>query len=462
VRDIGRRQRPFFGCGCALAALAAATFLALLPATAIAAPGDILVADASAFGGAGGIIRVDPATGARTTVSDGSDPTQGPVFVHPTGLAFEATGQLVVVDQHGPMTEGGVFRVDPATGQRTIVSDGSDLALGISFLNPATLVVESSGDILVTDLDSGLSGRGGAIRVNPQTGQRTDISDPDDQNLGPPTFSPWGSALDPSGDLFVADLDAFSHFAGGILRINTSSGFRETVTNGFPTFPRLSSPSGVALEGSGQLVLAEQDAFLGGAGGVLRVDPQSGDRTVLSDGSDLDLGVRLESPIGIGVESGGSIVLADFQAFGDFSGGVIRVNPQTGTRDIVSSNAAPVGGPAFVDPIGLAVEPGTASPPPEPPPPDPPAADTSPPETIKGKGPKRRSTRRRATFHFSSEPGATFNCSFDGTSFKPCTSPHTVRRIKPGSHVFEVLATDSAGNADPTPVRFKFRVRRNT
>ena len=33
--------------------------------------GDILVADASAFDGSGGVIRVDPITGAQTTVSSG-------------------------------------------------------------------------------------------------------------------------------------------------------------------------------------------------------------------------------------------------------------------------------------------------------------------------------------------------------------------------------------------------------
>lgn len=94
------------------------------------------------------------------------------------------------------------------------------------------------------------------------------------------------------------------------------------------------------------------------------------------------------------------------------------------------------------------------------PPPQPPVDDTTPPETVAGKGPKRKSSKRKATFRFSSEPGATFSCSLDGKKAKPCTSPHKVKRLRRGKHVFEVTATDAAGNADPTPAKFRFRVVR--
>jgi DNA-binding beta-propeller fold protein YncE len=84
--------------------------------------------------------------------------------------------------------------------------------------------------------------------------------------------------------------------------------------------------------------------------------------------------------------------------------------------------------------------------------------DTTPPQTIKGKGPKKVIHRRMATFHFSSEPGAVFECSLDGKAFKPCTSPKTVRSLKLGVHRFRVLAIDQAGNRDPTPAVWTFKV----
>lgn len=94
--------------------------------------------------------------------------------------------------------------------------------------------------------------------------------------------------------------------------------------------------------------------------------------------------------------------------------------------------------------------------------PDPPSSnpDTTPPDTIAGRGPKRRSAKRKATFRFSSESGATFTCRLDGGAPKPCTSPAKVRRLKRGRHRFEVAAIDAAGNADPTPTTFRFRVVR--
>ena len=105
-------------------ALAGALGLALLgvlgPGVAAAAPGDILVADDSGFGG--GVIGVDPASGARTTVSANDAPTGTPGFEAPHGVALEADGDILVADPTAFGGTGGVIRVDPATGARTMVS----------------------------------------------------------------------------------------------------------------------------------------------------------------------------------------------------------------------------------------------------------------------------------------------------------------------------------------------------
>ena len=61
------------------------------------------------------VVRVDPVSGNRTIVSDATTGT-GPPFVSPTGIAVEADGALVVTDSVL------VVRVDPTTGDRTIVS----------------------------------------------------------------------------------------------------------------------------------------------------------------------------------------------------------------------------------------------------------------------------------------------------------------------------------------------------
>lgn len=88
----------------------------------------------------------------------------------------------------------------------------------------------------------------------------------------------------------------------------------------------------------------------------------------------------------------------------------------------------------------------------------PPDPDTSPPDTAKGKGPAKKIKKPKATFNFSSEPGATFTCQLDKKPAAPCTSPRRVKKLKEGKHKFTVTATDSAGNADPSPVKWSFKV----
>ena len=106
---------------------------------------------------------------------------------------------------------------------------------------------------------------------------------------------------------------------------------------------------------------------------------------------------------------------------------------------------------------------GVPAPAPPPPPPEEPLAegDTTPPDTAITKGPKAKTKKKSATFEFSStEPGSSFSCVLDGSeTFKPCASPTTFN-VKKGKHIFEVRATDAAGNADPTPASYSWKVKR--
>jgi hypothetical protein len=98
----GRRR---FGRALVLVGVLGVVLVGVLgPGMAAAAPGDVLVADAEAFGGSGGVIRVDPATGARTALSANGAPAGGPDFVDPFGLALEADGdQGPPRDRPGPL-----------------------------------------------------------------------------------------------------------------------------------------------------------------------------------------------------------------------------------------------------------------------------------------------------------------------------------------------------------------------
>jgi len=71
----------------------------------------------------------------------------------------------------------------------------------------------------------------------------------------------------------------------------------------------------------------------------------------------------------------------------------------------------------------------------------------------------RRGTRDRTpTLRFrASVAGARFQCSVDRTRFRPCHSPYTSERLRPGRHRFRVRAV-FRGKVDPTPARAVFEV----
>ena len=85
--------------------------------------------------------------------------------------------------------------------------------------------------------------------------------------------------------------------------------------------------------------------------------------------------------------------------------------------------------------------------------------DTTPPETTIDAGPSGLTTDSTPTFSFSSnEAGSTFECSVDGGSFSPCSSPLTTASLGDGAHTFAVRATDAAENVDLTPAQRAFTV----
>jgi len=109
-------------------------------------------------------------------------------------------------------------------------------------------------------------------------------------------------------------------------------------------------------------------------------------------------------------------------------------------------------------------EPEPEAPPSPPPPAGRPSPDVSPPATWLGRRPGRllASGHRLRTVAFafeSSEPGSTFHCRLDRRRPALCGSARRFR-VGAGHHVLRVYAVDPAGNADPTPVVYRFRVVR--
>jgi sugar lactone lactonase YvrE len=247
------------------------------------ANGQILVVDVNAFGtagsgssGPGGVVRVDPRTGAQTVVSKGG------YFKTPLSVAVEADGNILVADDDAfAGNHGGVIRVNPVTGAQSIVSQGGN------FIDPYGIAVLPNKDILVADQDAfggptGMpcgngvagNGRGGIIKVNPTTGAQTIVSK--DGNF----CDADGAELAPNGGLYVADLTAFGG-PGGVICVNPSTGTQYVISQK----GSFSEPSDVAITPTNNLYVTDHNGVSPGGSNtpvVYKVDNATGAQTVLS------------------------------------------------------------------------------------------------------------------------------------------------------------------------------------
>jgi sugar lactone lactonase YvrE len=133
-----------------------------------------------------------------------------------------------------------------------------------------------------------------------------------------------------------------------IFDVNPTTGNR-TIFSGpsAGTGTALSSPEGIAITSLGAVLVADN-----GVGALLQVDPATGNRSILS-GSGVGTGQAFVLPFGVAINPGGQIYVADAgDAAGD--GFIVRVNPTTGARTLVTGLSAG-SGDAFGNIRGIAV-----------------------------------------------------------------------------------------------------------
>jgi cysteine-rich repeat protein len=220
---------------------------------AIETSGAILVATLQINGGLpqGVIFRVDRTSGQRTVVSDSNDPTQGPPAADPYGMALEANGRILVVDPNvGTGGRGALFRVNQTTGTRTILSDFGDAAQGPLGFDPSGVAVDSTGAIWVVDQRGGVFNQniGVLFRVDPGTGARTLVSDFSNSFQSFTDVRPMGVAIDSQDFVFVVDSAASANnFSGSLYRVNPVTGMREVLDDFGIGAPAGQTPTGVVV-----------------------------------------------------------------------------------------------------------------------------------------------------------------------------------------------------------------------
>ena len=233
---------------------------------------------------------------------------------------------------------------------------GDDGPAVAAFLrDPVGVAVDGAGNVFVVDFSNNRIRKvdaGGTITTIAGTGVSGFSGDG-----GPATLArlslPFGVAVDGAGNVFIAD--------GGnrrIRRVDALSGVISTVagsgSNCFPstspcgdggpaTTAQLGSPNGVAVDGAGNLYIADA-----GVHRIRKVDAASGTMTSVAgtgvfgfNGDGPATSVQLGSPNGVAVDGAGNFYVAD-----TFNHRVAKVDPSGNLTTIAGNGVSGYGGDA--------------------------------------------------------------------------------------------------------------------
>ncbi|MEX3956369.1 PQQ-binding-like beta-propeller repeat protein [Trinickia sp. EG282A] len=316
--------------------------------------GDILVVDT----GNGKLFRVDPQTGVRTVITDFRNSSQGPVDQSFLGGISMAGGRIFVT-----AATTGIYSVDPATGTRTLVSNFAQGTFQGDIFGSA---VDSFGHVIVNWAKPQFGGAPRAIvNVDPRSDARTivtDLTNPaqgDSFNCCVAYFTDL--ALEHSGSI-VAGVTWFapvgpSRDTGDLYRVNPASGQRTLLSdfsNAAQGVTQVVPSTGIATDPSGQILVNTRGTSTASTARdlLVRVDPATGSRTVVSDFDNAAQGTPGRRLSGIALEQSATHV--DFIVGASVAANVaaqpsllFRVNPQTGQRTLLSDSSNAQQGPPF-------------------------------------------------------------------------------------------------------------------
>jgi DNA-binding beta-propeller fold protein YncE len=222
-----------------------------------------------------------------------------------SGTAVAAPGDPYVVYTANSFSTGAVIlRTEPATGSLVEVSRNGPQ--GNLFQRPYDLAVEPDGNLVVADLGEPNRKDGAVIRVDPLTGRQSLLSS------GGEFFDPAGIAVAPDGQIYVVDNRAPDN-DGAVIRVDPRTGVQALVTerSSAPGRDQLDLPFGIAIERDGSLVVSNRESpsalplLCPLLGKVVRVDPATGSQARVGGGE------HIAWPLGLAVRPDGGIVVAN-------------------------------------------------------------------------------------------------------------------------------------------------------
>jgi sugar lactone lactonase YvrE len=316
--------------------------------------GPIFVSSGSVREISGGAITTIAGNGTCCSrTSDNVAATSVPLY-ELAGIAVDAAGNLYVASQTDldntpairKISQGIVTTV--AGGGTGTIQSGSP-ATGVTFSGPVGLAVNPAGDFFFSDNTHVWKISQGAITSiagNSAHGFGGDGGPAVDSTL----FAPAGLALDPAGNLFIADTQnsRIREVSGGIITTAAGNGLEGYFGDGGQALgAEFFFPIGIALDSSGNLYIADQDnsRVREVSNGVITTVAGNGGQGSSGDGGPA-IAAGLYNPEGVAVDSAGNLYIADSidQVVRRVSGGMISTvgGPLNFPRDVALDAAGNV------------------------------------------------------------------------------------------------------------------------
>ncbi len=294
-----------------------------------------------------GIISTVAGNGIAAFGGDGSAATLANLN-NPQGVALDVSGNIYIVDRNNHRirkvtASTGIISTVAGNGIAAFGGDGSASTLAnINF--PRGVAVDGTGNIYITD-----QGNLRIRKVTASTGIITTVSGngiqgysgDDSVATSAKLFNPIGVAVDGAGNIYIAD--ASNH---RIRKVTALTGIISTIAgNGTgayggddsaATLAKLNNPSGITLDGSGNIYIADASNFrirkITVSTGIISSVAGNGSAAYRGDGSAATM-ANLNNPTGVALDGSGNIFIADL-----YNQRVRKITKSTGIISTVAGN----------------------------------------------------------------------------------------------------------------------------